>query len=60
VKYNEFKRWLIKQGAVIKTARGGGSHCKVSLNGKNTTFPDHGAKELPEPLRKKMMKDLGL
>ncbi|EFA7487485.1 type II toxin-antitoxin system HicA family toxin, partial [Escherichia coli] len=41
-------------------APGGGSHQKVNLNGKRSVFPDHGSKEMPEPLRKKIMKDLGL
>ncbi|WP_336603115.1 type II toxin-antitoxin system HicA family toxin, partial [Escherichia sp. MOD1-EC6153] len=47
------------RGAVTK-APGGGSHQKVSLNGKRSVFPDHGSKEMPEPLRKKIMRDLGL
>ncbi|AYA41489.1 type II toxin-antitoxin system HicA family toxin [Xenorhabdus nematophila] len=39
---------------------GGGSYQKISLNGRRSVFPDHGSKEIPEPLRKKIMKDLGL
>ncbi|EPG4502233.1 type II toxin-antitoxin system HicA family toxin [Citrobacter freundii] len=60
VKYSEFRRWLVQQGAEFKKAPGGGSHQKVSLNGMRSIFPDHGSKEMPEPLRKKIMKDLGL
>ncbi|MBS9438300.1 type II toxin-antitoxin system HicA family toxin [Photorhabdus noenieputensis] len=60
MKYSEFRRWLISQGVLIEKARGGGSHRKVSINGKSLVFPDHGSKEIPEPLRKKIMKDLGL
>ena len=37
-----------------------GSHFKVSLNGKSTIFPDHGAKEIAEGLRKTIIKQLGL
>lgn len=60
VKYSEFRRWLISQGATIEKAKGGGSHRKIALNGKRSVFPDHGSKEMPEPLRKKILKDLGL
>jgi mRNA interferase HicA len=60
VKYSEFRRWLLKQGAEFTKAPGGGSHQKVALNGKRSVFPDHGSKEMPEGLRKKIMKDLGL
>ncbi|ECC3466323.1 type II toxin-antitoxin system HicA family toxin [Salmonella enterica] len=41
-------------------APGGGSHQRVILNGRESVFPYHGAKEIPEPLRKKILKDLGL
>ncbi|QXF31950.1 mRNA interferase [Photorhabdus luminescens] len=51
---------MTSQGVLIEKARGGGSHRKVSINGKSSVFPDHGSKEIPEPLRKKIMKDLGL
>ena len=60
LKYSEFRRWLLKQGAEISKAPGGGSHKKVKLNGRQTVFPDHGSKEISEPLRKKILKDLGL
>ncbi|WP_340613689.1 type II toxin-antitoxin system HicA family toxin [Xenorhabdus thailandensis] len=60
MKYSEFKRWLLQQGAAFKKASGGGSHQKVSLNGRRSVFPDLGSKEMPEPLRKKILKDLGL
>ncbi|WP_099140081.1 type II toxin-antitoxin system HicA family toxin [Xenorhabdus hominickii] len=60
MKYSEFKRWLLQQGAEFQKATGGGSHKKVNLNGRKSVFPDHGSKEMPEPLRKKIMKDLGL
>ncbi|WP_224651898.1 type II toxin-antitoxin system HicA family toxin [Pectobacterium versatile] len=60
MKYSEFRRWLLQQGAELTKASGGESHLKVKLNGKASVLPFHGAKEIPEPLRKKIMKDLGL
>ncbi|EJA1202972.1 type II toxin-antitoxin system HicA family toxin [Escherichia coli] len=56
---SQFKRWLIQQEAEFRKAPGGGSHQKVNLNGKRSFFPGHGSKEMPEPLRKKIMKDQG-
>lgn len=58
MKYSEFRRWLLDQGAVIKPGKG--SHKKVSLNGKTTVFPDHGSKEIGKGLAEKIKKDLGL
>jgi mRNA interferase HicA len=60
VKYSEFKRWLLRQGAELTRAPGGGSHFKVLIKGKRSVFPDHGAKEMPEPLRRAILKDLEL
>lgn len=60
MKYSEFRRWLLQQGAVLTKAPGGGSHYKVKLDGRASVFPFHGSKEIPEPLRKKILKDLGL
>jgi len=58
MKYSEFRRWLEQRGAVF--VPGKGSHFKVSLNGKSTVFPDHGAKEIGKGLAEKIKKDLGL
>lgn len=60
MKYSEFRRWLLQQGAELTKAPGGGSHYKVKLDGRASVFPFHGSKEIPEPLRKKILKDLGL
>lgn len=60
MKYSEFRRWLIQQGATLKKHRSGSSHFKVYLGDKQSIFPDHGAKEMGEGLRKAIMKDLGL
>ncbi|KQN70202.1 mRNA interferase [Duganella sp. Leaf61] len=58
MKYSEFRRWLLKQGAQF--SRGKGSHQRVFLNGKWTMFPYHGAKEIGVGLVEKIKKDLGL
>jgi mRNA interferase HicA len=58
MKYSEFRRWLLRQG--VEFASGKGSHFKVSLNGKKSVFPDHGSKEIPQPLVESIKKDLGL
>ncbi|MFC6633555.1 type II toxin-antitoxin system HicA family toxin [Microbulbifer taiwanensis] len=58
MKYSEFRRWLKRQGATFEPGKG--SHFKVTLNGTTTIFPDHGSKEMPEPLRKAIIKQLGL
>jgi mRNA interferase HicA len=58
MKYSEFRRWLERQGA--KIVPGKGSHNAVFLNGKRSTFPDHGAKEMDRWLGEKIKKDLGL
>lgn len=60
MKYSEFRRWLIQQGATLIKHRSGSSHFKVYLGNRQSVFPDHGAKEMPEGTRKKIMKDLGL
>jgi mRNA interferase HicA len=39
---------------------GKGSHHKVTLNGKSTVFPDHGAREIGTGLVEKIKRDLGL
>ena len=39
VNSNEFKRWLMKQGATFKTSRG--SHLKIFLNGRQSVMPMH-------------------
>jgi len=58
VKYSEFRRWLERQGAEFVPGRG--SHHKVTLNGKRSTFPVHGSKEISTALVEKIKKDLGL
>ncbi|WP_308494577.1 type II toxin-antitoxin system HicA family toxin [Duganella rivi] len=49
---------MLKQGAEFTPGKG--SHHRVSLNGKSTVFPNHGAKEIGTGLVEKIKKDLGL
>ena len=58
MKYSEFRKWLTQQGATFKSAKG--SHFRVYLNGRQSVFPDHGAKEIGFGLTEKIKKDLGL
>ena len=44
MKYSEFRRWLVAQGAEFEKAKG--SHFKLYYKGRQTIFADHGAKEM--------------
>jgi len=57
VKQSEFKRWLAAQGVEFKD---GTNHLKLFYQGKQTVMPRHPGKEIPEPLRKVILKQLGL
>lgn len=57
VKQSELRRWLAAQGAEFKD---GTNHLKIYLNGKQTVMPRHPGKEIPEPLRKAILKQLGI
>lgn len=59
MKYSEFRRWLQKQGVEF-VRRGKGSHWIIRYQDKQSVFPDHGSKEIPEGTRLKIIKDLGL
>ncbi len=64
MKYKEFHRWIQKQ----KSKRGWkwtgdaeGSHYIYEDNkGTRYPVPYHGAKEIPEPLRRRIIKDMEL
>lgn len=58
MKYSEFRRWLVAQGVAFEKAKG--SHFKLYYKGRQTIFADHGAKEMKEPTRKGIIKQLGL
>lgn len=58
MKYSQFKKWLEQQGVTFQPGKG--SHLIAERNGKTTTVPFHGSKEIGDSLRRKIMKDLGL
>ena len=60
MKYSEFQRWLIANGAIVDKTHGKGSHRTVYFKGRSTTFPFHRSKEIGESLRKKILKDLNM
>lgn len=55
--YTQFRRWLAAQGATFSE---GGKHTKVYCNGKQTTLPRHGSREISEGTRLAILKQLGL
>lgn len=57
MKQREFQRWLESQGVEITN---GANHLKLRLNGKRSVMPRHPGSELVEPLRKAILKQLGL
>lgn len=65
MKYNEFHRWLRKHRDESGrdwewTGVAEGSHyIYKDKNGVRYPVPNHGAKEFPEGLRKKILKDMG-
>lgn len=49
------------EGPGVTFEAGKGSHFKITApNGNKTVFADHGSKEMPEPTRKAIIKQLGL
>ena len=54
---NEFKQWLVKQGAEFQL--GQGTHIKVFLNGRQSVLPMHGT-ELKVDTIEYIKKQLGL
>jgi mRNA interferase HicA len=59
MKYSEFRRWLKAQGVEFEKGKGG-SHFKIHYKGNHSVFADHGSKEMKEPTRKGIIKQLGL
>lgn len=57
MKQNEFRRWLEAQGGEVSN---GTNHLKLRYNGKVSVMPRHSGAELKEPLRKAIIKQLGL
>jgi mRNA interferase HicA len=58
MKSSEFHKMVKKNGWIlIRTA---GSHYIYEKDGRTYPVPFHGTKEIFEPLRKKMIKEMGL
>lgn len=58
MKYSEFHRWIRRNGwEHIRTT---GSHYIYKKGNITYPVPNHGSKEIYEPLRKKIIKDMGL
>jgi mRNA interferase HicA len=58
MKYNEFHRLIKRQG--WESVRQTGSHVIYEKDGIRYPVPHHGTKEIPEPLRLKIVKEMGL
>ena len=56
MKSSEFAKWLKSKGVTFKEGK---MHTKLFFNGKQSTLPRHAA-EISEPLRKAIVKQLGL
>lgn len=59
MKYSQFKKYLKGCGILFEKAKGSHQKAINPYNGKRTIVPFHGSKEIPEGLRKKILKDLG-
>ena len=55
--YSQFRRWLAAQGVTFAE---GGKHTKLYYNGKQSTLPRHGSREISEGTRRAILKQLGL
>ena len=57
MKYSEFRKQLAALGAQFAE---GTKHTKVYLNGKQTTLPRHASQDIGEPLRRAILRQLGV
>lgn len=58
MKYKEFHKIITRQGWV--KVRSSGSHFVYEKNGKRYVVPFHGSGEIPEGLKIKIEKEMGL
>ncbi|MDR1556483.1 MAG: type II toxin-antitoxin system HicA family toxin [Tannerellaceae bacterium] len=58
MKYNEFHRLIKRRG--WESVRQTGSHVIYEKDGIRYPVPNHGSKEIPELLRLKIAKEMGL
>lgn len=57
MKQSEFRRWLESQGVEVTN---GTNHLKLRYQGRRSVMPRHPGSEIKEPLRKAIIKQLGL
>ncbi|MDA8478995.1 type II toxin-antitoxin system HicA family toxin [Citrobacter sp. Awk 4] len=57
MKQSELRRWLESQGVEVTN---GTNHLKLRYHGKRSVMPRHPGDEIKEPLRKAILKQLGL
>lgn len=57
MKQSEFRRWLESQGVDVAN---GSNHLKLMFHGRRSVMPRHPCDEIKEPLRKAILKQLGL
>lgn len=57
MKQREFRRWLESQGVEVSD---GTNHLKFRYQDKRSVMPRHPGDEIKEPLRKAIIKQLGL
>ena len=60
MKYSEMHKIIRDNGWVELTGRGKGGHRVYAKDGVNYTVPYHGAKEVWDPFRKKVFKEMGI
>lgn len=58
MKYNEFHRLIKRNGWLV--IRQSGSHVIYEKGDRRYPVPNHGSKEIPEPLRLKIVREMGL
>ena len=58
MKYSEFHRFIIRNGWIFLYAKG--SHYHYQKGEIIYPIPFHGSKEMPEGLRRKIIKEMGL
>ncbi|AXC64624.1 mRNA interferase [Salmonella enterica subsp. diarizonae serovar 59:z10:-] len=57
MKQSEFRRWLESQGVEVSN---GTNHLKLRYKGNPSVMPRHPGAEIKEPLRKAILRQLGL
>jgi len=60
MKSSEFHRHITKSKIWWFIAAEGSHYIYGDKNGRRYSVPFHGAKEIPEPLRKKIVKEMGI